>query len=168
MFERLDAIVEKYEELSKELSSPEVLGDYNKLKKLSKEQKDLEETYNKYNEYKKVVSNLEEAEMLLDDPEMGEMAALEKEELSTKKEEKLTRTQELNTAKVQALKELGYKVESISININNESGQINRIVLSVRRIPLNLISGAYSQFPSKIKTFEKRASKNFFSSPRPE
>jgi peptide chain release factor 1 len=86
MFERLDAIVEKYEELSKELSSPEVLGDYNKLKKLSKEQKDLEETYNKYNEYKKVVSNLEEAEMLLDDPEMGEMAALEKEELSTKKE----------------------------------------------------------------------------------
>ena len=87
MFERLDAIVEKYEELSKELSSPEVLGDYNKLKKLSKEQKDLEETYNKYNEYKKVVSNLEEAEMLLDDPEMGEMAALEKEELTTKKEE---------------------------------------------------------------------------------
>ena len=87
MFERLDAIQEKYEELTKELSSPEVLGDYNKLKKLSKEQKDLEETYNKYNEYKKVVSNLEEAEMLVDDPEMGEMAKLEIEELSTKKEE---------------------------------------------------------------------------------
>ena len=87
MFERLDAIQEKYEELSKELSNPEVLGDYNKLKKLSKEQKDLEETYNKYNEYKKVISNLEEAEMLIDDPEMGEMAALEKEELTTKKEQ---------------------------------------------------------------------------------
>ena len=86
MFERLDAIQAKYEELSKELSNPEVLGDYNKLKKLSKEQKDLEETYNKYNEYKKVISNLEEAEMLIDDPEMGEMAALEKEELTTKKE----------------------------------------------------------------------------------
>ena len=87
MFERLDAIQAKYEELSKELSNPEVLGDYNKLKKLSKEQKDLEETYNKYNEYKKVISNLEEAEMLIDDPEMGEMAALEKEELTTKKEQ---------------------------------------------------------------------------------
>ena len=87
MFERLDAVKTKYEELSKELTNPEVLNDYNKLKKLSKEQKDLEETYNKYNEYKKVVSNLEEAEMLLDDPEMGEMAALEKEELTTKKEE---------------------------------------------------------------------------------
>lgn len=31
------------------------------------------------------------------------------------------------------LKELGYKVESISININNESGQINKIVLTVRK-----------------------------------
>ena len=86
MFERLDAIQTKYEELTKELTSPEVLNDYNKLKKLSKEQKDLEETTNKYNEYKKVVNNLEEAEMLVDDPEMGEMAKLEIEELTTKKE----------------------------------------------------------------------------------
>lgn len=86
MFERLDAIKIKYEELTEQLSSPEVLGDYNQLKKLSKEQKDLEQAYLKYNEYKKVVSNLEEAEMLADDPEMGEMAKMEIEELSSKKE----------------------------------------------------------------------------------
>ena len=86
MFERLDAIKEKYEELTNKLTSPEVLSDYNELKKLSKEQKNLEETYQKYEEYKKVVSNLEEAESLLDDPEMKEMAAAEKEELSKKKE----------------------------------------------------------------------------------
>lgn len=86
MFERLDAIKIKYEELTEQLSSPEVLGDYNQLKKLSKEQKDLEPAYLKYNEYKKVVSNLEEAEMLADDPEMGEMAKMEIEELSSKKE----------------------------------------------------------------------------------
>ena len=89
MFERLDAVVLKYDELTKELTSPEVLNDYNKLKKLSKEHKDLEETAMKYNEYKKVISNLEEAESLLNDPEMGEFAALEKEELTTKKEELL-------------------------------------------------------------------------------
>ena len=53
MFERLDAIKVKYEELTEKLSSPEVLGDYNQLKKLSKEQKDLEPSYMKYNEYKK-------------------------------------------------------------------------------------------------------------------
>ena len=85
MFERLDAINEKYEQLTKELSSPEVLGDYNKLKKLSKEQKDLEETYNKYNEYKKVINNLEEAQMLTDDPEMAEMAKMEITALTEKK-----------------------------------------------------------------------------------
>jgi len=86
MFERLDAIKEKYEQLTEELTSSDVLNDYNKLKKLSKEQKDLEETYDKYKEYLHTISNLEEAKMLVDDPEMGEMAKLELEELSISKE----------------------------------------------------------------------------------
>ena len=86
MFERLDAISKKYLELTEELSKPDVLSDYNKLKKLSKEQKDLEETYLKYQEYKKTLNNLEEAEMLIDDPEMGEMAKIEIEEGNVKKE----------------------------------------------------------------------------------
>lgn len=37
MFERLDAIVQKYQELSDQLISPEVLNDFNLLKKYSKE-----------------------------------------------------------------------------------------------------------------------------------
>ena len=87
MIERLEAIKDKYEELTNELTNPEVLNDYNKLKKLSKEQKDLEETYNKYLEYKNVLSNIKEAEELVDDPEMGEMAKLEIEEGNAKKEQ---------------------------------------------------------------------------------
>ena len=87
MIERLDAITKKYEELTEELSKPEVISDYNQLKKLSKEQKDLEETYNKYSEYKKNASNLEEAKQLVNDPEMGEMAQLEIEELTNRQEE---------------------------------------------------------------------------------
>ena len=86
MFERLEAIKVRYEQLTEELSKPEVLGDYNQLKKLSKEQKDLEETYVKYKEYQKVINNIEEAQMLINDPEMGEMAKLELEEASSKKE----------------------------------------------------------------------------------
>ena len=89
MFEKLDAIEKKYEELTEELTKPDILSDYERLKKLSKEQKDLEETYLKYNEYKKIVSNLEEAKALVSDPEMGEMASLELEELTPKKEEVL-------------------------------------------------------------------------------
>ncbi len=87
MFKRLDAIVEKYEELEKELSTPEVLNDYNKLKNLSKEKSDLEETYLKYNEYKKTKNDLEEAEQMKNDPELGEMAQLEISELKPKLEQ---------------------------------------------------------------------------------
>ena len=84
MFKRLDAIVEKYLELEKELSTPEVLNDYNKLRDLSKEKSDLEETYLKYEEYKKTKNDLEEAEQMKNDPELGEMAQLEISELKPK------------------------------------------------------------------------------------
>ena len=86
MFERLDAIESKYEELTSELTKPEILGNYKQLKKLSKEQKDLEETYLKYKEYKQIISNIKEAQELINDAEMGEMAKLEIEEGNAKKE----------------------------------------------------------------------------------
>ena len=89
MFEKLDAIEKKYEELTEELTKPDILSDYERLKKLSKEQKDLEETYLKYNEYEKTENNIEEAKQLVNDPEMGEMASLELEELLPKKEQLL-------------------------------------------------------------------------------
>ena len=84
MFERLDNIVNKYEELKIELTNPEVLNDYNKLKNLSKEQSDLEEIVNKYNEYKEASKQLEEAKSVIDDPELKEMAEMEVEELTEK------------------------------------------------------------------------------------
>ena len=58
MFKRLDAILEKYNNISEELVKPEVLNDFNKLKNLSKEQSDLKEIVETYNEYKKTLDNL--------------------------------------------------------------------------------------------------------------
>ncbi len=84
MFERLDNIVNKYEELKIELTKPDVLNDYNKLKNLSKEQSDLEEIVNKYNEFKETNKQLEEAKSVIDDPELKEMAEMEVEELTEK------------------------------------------------------------------------------------
>ena len=84
MFNRLDDIVKKYNELKEELIKPEVLNDFNKLKELSKEQSDLEETVNIYEEYKKVLSDIEEAKVMQDDPDLKEMAELELEELNKK------------------------------------------------------------------------------------
>ena len=48
MKERLENIQKKYDELTIELTKPEVLSDFNKLKNLSKEQKDLETIVLKY------------------------------------------------------------------------------------------------------------------------
>ena len=67
MFNRLDAIEKRYNELSEELVKPEVLNDFNKLKELSKEQRDLEETVKTYEEYKKVDDNLHQAEAMAED-----------------------------------------------------------------------------------------------------
>ena len=86
MFERLDNIEQKYEELKKELTNPEVLNDYNKLKKLSKEQSDLENIVDKYSEYKNVKKDLDEAKSLIDDPDFREIATTEVENLTQKLE----------------------------------------------------------------------------------
>ena len=43
MIERLEDITNKYNQLSEELTKPEILNDYNKMKELSKEHKNLEE-----------------------------------------------------------------------------------------------------------------------------
>ena len=74
MFNRLDAIVEKYNELKNELVKPEILNDFNKLKELSKEHSDLEETVLTYEKYKIANKNLEEAKMMENDPELREIA----------------------------------------------------------------------------------------------
>ena len=47
MIERLNIIKERYKEIEEELSKPEVLNDYSKMKSLSKEKSDLETIVNK-------------------------------------------------------------------------------------------------------------------------
>ncbi len=82
MIERLNNIEKKYSELKEELSKPEVLSNFNKVKELSKEFSDLEETVNCYNALKKAQSDLEEAKIMLSDPEMKEIAEIEVETLT--------------------------------------------------------------------------------------
>ena len=87
MFNRLDAIEKRYNELNSELVKPEILNDFNKLKELSKEQSDLKETVETYEEYKKTDDNLRQAEAMENDPELKEIAQSEKAALSKKLEE---------------------------------------------------------------------------------
>ena len=90
--ERLIAIEEKYNELSSELSKPEVLSDIKKTLELSKEQASLKDAYDAYQKYKKIESDLEEAKEMTKDPELGEFA---KEEISRLNKEKETLESEI-------------------------------------------------------------------------
>ena len=80
MIERLEIIKNRYDEINEELLNPEVLSDFNKQKKLSKEKGSLEETVEKYEEYKRVNNEINDLKTLVNDPEMHEMAAMELEQ----------------------------------------------------------------------------------------
>lgn len=87
MLERLKAVEEKYNELSEELSKPEVLSDIKKTLELSKEQASLKEAYDAYQKYKKIESDLEEAKEMTKDKELGEFAKEEVSRLNKEKED---------------------------------------------------------------------------------
>jgi len=83
MIERLEIIKAKYDELQKELMKPETLSNVNKTTELSREIASLEETVVCYKRYLEVEQQIKEAKELSRDPELGEMAKMELEELNT-------------------------------------------------------------------------------------
>ena len=89
MVERLEIIKNRYEELSKELQKPELLSDYNQMKKISKEHSDLEITVKKYEELQKTVEEIEGLKIMINDPEMGELAKIELESNEEKRKDLL-------------------------------------------------------------------------------
>jgi peptide chain release factor 1 len=87
LLQKLEPIVEKYHQLNRELSSPEVVSDVKKLTQLSKEVKSLEPIVQKTEEYKQLLEGIQEAKGMLDDPEMGELAKEELKELERRRPE---------------------------------------------------------------------------------
>lgn len=87
MIERLETTLKRYNEISEELSKPEVLSNVELMTTLSKEQSQISEIVDKYKIYKKVLSDLEEAKELLNDKEMADLAKEDINSLSTEKEE---------------------------------------------------------------------------------
>ena len=77
MFEKLEAIEKRYEELTKEISDPEVIANQAKWQKAMKEHASIEEIVLKFREYKKAKQAMEDAEELMQDPEMKELAETE-------------------------------------------------------------------------------------------
>ena len=79
MFDKLDFITEKYDDLSRKVSDPDVIANQPVWQKYIKEMGEMEPIVKKYKEYKKAKSDLAEAREMLEDgdEEMRELAKME-------------------------------------------------------------------------------------------
>lgn len=77
MFQKLDAVENRYEELTVKISDPEVIAKQSEWREFMKEHSEIEPIVQKYREYKKTKQSLEEAKEMLNDPELKELAEME-------------------------------------------------------------------------------------------
>lgn len=82
MFDQLDIVEERYEQLNELLSDPEVVSDSDKLRKYSKEQSELQKTVEVYRQYKQVKEDLEDIDLMLNDTSDEDEIEMLKEEAS--------------------------------------------------------------------------------------
>ncbi len=77
MFQKLDAVEARYEELTRKISDPEVISNQNEWKELMREHAEIEPIVEKYREYKKTKQTMEDALEMMNDPELKELAETE-------------------------------------------------------------------------------------------
>jgi peptide chain release factor 1 len=82
MFERLNQIEARYEELTNALASPEVIGDSSKFQKTAKAHSEIAPMVEKYREYKDLTKGIAESKAMLADEKDAEMRAYAQEELN--------------------------------------------------------------------------------------
>lgn len=98
MFEKLNKVKDRYNEISVLLSKPETINDQNLFRELSKEYSDLTDIVESYDEYSKLQKDIEDNRQLLfetKDSEMKELAKEEQETLEKRLEELETHIKEL-------------------------------------------------------------------------
>ena len=88
MFDQLQSLEDRYEELGELLSDPEVVNDTKRFMALSKEEASTRETVDVYRRYKEVVQGIKDSEELLGEKLDDELQELAKEELAEYKAEK--------------------------------------------------------------------------------
>ncbi len=87
MFDKLDGILERYDEIMEQLNDPNVVSDQNNFRKLMKEQSDLAPIVEAYKAYKEAKQTVEDSLMILDEESDEEMRELAKEEMNEAKEQ---------------------------------------------------------------------------------
>ena len=85
MFDKLEDLLIRLEEILSELQEPDVANDQNRFRKLMKEQNDLTPIVEAYKEYKACKQTIEDSLQMLDEESDEELRELAKEELSAAK-----------------------------------------------------------------------------------
>lgn len=85
MFDKLDDLLRRFEEIVNELHEPDVVNDQNRFRKLMKEQSDLTPLVDAYTEYKKCKQDVDDSLVMLEEESDEEMREMLKEELSASK-----------------------------------------------------------------------------------
>ncbi|MFA5078283.1 MAG: peptide chain release factor 1 [Dehalococcoidia bacterium] len=85
MFEKLEAIEKRYEELGELIAQPEVYNDFQRVQALSQERAGIEDAVNKYRQYKVVGKALADTQAMIEGGLDADMLAMAKEELSALK-----------------------------------------------------------------------------------
>lgn len=86
MFDKLEDLLKRFEELELELSDPQVAADTNRFRKLMKEQSDLQPIVEAYRLYRSAKQNIQDSLELLETESDEEMRELAKEELAESKQ----------------------------------------------------------------------------------
>ncbi len=86
MFDRLDDLLIRFEEIMGELNEPTVANDQERFRRLMKEQSDLTPVVETYREYKKCRQDVEDSLAMLEEESDAEMREMLKETLSESKE----------------------------------------------------------------------------------
>ena len=84
MFQKLEDVEKKYDELTIKISDPEVISRTAEWQKYMKEHASIEEIVLKFREYKKAKQDFEEAKQMSGDKELRELAEMEMDELREK------------------------------------------------------------------------------------
>ena len=77
MFDKLEAVEKRYEELTQMISDPEVISNHAEWQKLIKEHNSIEDVVFKFREYKEAKQHMEEAKEMMEDKDLKELAEVE-------------------------------------------------------------------------------------------
>lgn len=96
MFDQLESIQSRYEEITHLISQPEIVSDSKKFMALTKEHASLREVVESFETFKKIINELSENESIVADPdEDPELKEIAQEELLTLKEQKTSLEEEI-------------------------------------------------------------------------